>query len=389
LRLPADAPARQSVPLRVLYLHEFSRMGGAELALLRLLDAIRPFGVQPIVVWPRKDAIVARLSSQGNHVVRLKVPRWRHGLSLPLLPVFLARLRGAVPRGSVDLVHLNNYRSVPVGHLVSRWVGVPCVSTVREQVSPKRVRQYRLRRPDALIAVCDAVARNLVDGGVPKDRVTTVRSGVAPGRPAQDDEGRILRESLGISADDPVIGIVAHVLPHKGFDDLIRALGLIVPRFSQVRCLVVGEAPRRKYLDHLLDLAAQVGVRDALILAGAQEDVPRFLRAMDLFVLPSLTEGLPLTVLEAMAVGKPVIATAVGGIPEAVCPGETGLLVPPRDPGKLAAVVIDLLKDPAKARAMGDAGRRRVEKTFTMDNEAAQTARVYRGALAAQVPDVS
>jgi glycosyltransferase involved in cell wall biosynthesis len=246
-----------------------------------------------------------------------------------------------------------------------------------------------LRRPDALIAVCDAVARNLVDGGVPKDRVTTVRSGVAPGRPAQDDEGRILRESLGISADDPVIGIVAHVLPHKGFDDLIRALGLIVPRFSQVRCLVVGEAPRRKYLDHLLDLAAQVGVRDALILAGAQEDVPRFLRAMDLFVLPSLTEGLPLTVLEAMAVGKPVIATAVGGIPEAVCPGETGLLVPPRDPGKLAAVVIDLLKDPAKARAMGDAGRRRVEKTFTMDNEAAQTARVYRGALAAQVPDVS
>jgi glycosyltransferase involved in cell wall biosynthesis len=365
---------------RVLYLHEFSRMGGAELALLRLIEAIRPTGVEPLVVWPRNDAIFARLSSQGIRVVRLKVPRWRHGLSLPLLPLFLIRLRHALSRGSFDLVHVNNYRSAPFGYLVARSAGVPCVSTVREQVSPRRVRRYRLRRSDALIAVCDAVAKDLVDGGIPKERVTTVHSGVSLDALGPNEERRTLREQLGVPVDAPLLGIVAHILPHKGYGDLVQALGLIAQQVPSVRCLVIGEAPRRRYLGHLLDLAARVGVRDKLILAGAQEpeDVPRFLGAMDLFVLPSLTEGLPLTVLEAMAAGKPVVGTDVGGIPEAICHGETGLVVPPRDFQRLAEAVMTLVTDPALANAMGHAGRERIERSFSLPQEASGTLRAYQ-----------
>jgi glycosyltransferase involved in cell wall biosynthesis len=145
-----------------------------------------------------------------------------------------------------------------------------------------------------------------------------------------------------------------------------------------VRCLVVGDAPRRRYLGHLLNLADRLGVRGRLVFVGEQEDVAPFVDAMDVFVLPSLTEGLPLTVLEAMAVGKPVVGTDVGGISEAVRHGETGFVVPPRDPRKLAEALIGLLGDPSSARAMGEAGRRRVEKAFTMDNEVAQTVRTYR-----------
>jgi glycosyltransferase involved in cell wall biosynthesis len=229
-----------------------------------------------------------------------------------------------------------------------------------------------------LIAVCGAVAQNLLDAGIPKDRVTTVRSGVTLQAVSPKNGRRPVRESLGIAANDCVVGIVAHVLPHKGFGDLIQALGLIVQRISRVRCLVVGEAPRQKYLGQLFDLADRLGVRDRLIFVGGQEDVAPFLGAMDVFVLPSLTEGLPLTILEAMAIGKPVVGTDVGGISEAVLHGETGLVVPPRDPRKLAEAVIGLLDDPASARTMGEAGRRRVETVFTMDDEAAQTVRVYR-----------
>ncbi len=352
-------------------------MGGAELALLRLVEAMPPLGVTPILAWPRRDGTVQHLISRGVRVVGLRVPRWRHGLSLCLLPVFLTRLHGVLAGEQVDLVHVNNFRSVPFGHLVSERAGVPCVATVREQVSPEKVRQYRLQRPDALIAVSDAVAQNLADGGVLGGRVTTIRSGVALGKVRDAAERRGLRERFGIAADDPVIGIVAHILPHKGFDDLVEALALIARQVPAVRCLVIGEAPRGRYLRHLLDLAERRAVRERLVLAGPQEDVSRFLGGMDLFVLPSHTEGLPLTVLEAMAAGKPVVATTVGGIPEAVRHGETGLLVPPREPGHLAEAVITVLKDPVLANSMGEAGRTRAQEVFSLETEARQTRAVY------------
>ena len=369
---------------RVLYLHEFSRIGGAELALVRLIEAIRPTGVEPLVAWPRNDAIFARLLSQGIRVVRLKVPAWRRGLSLPLLPLCLFRLRAVLSRGGVDLVHVNNYRSVPFGRLAARWAGVPCVSTVRETIAPHKIRQYGLRELDALVAVCDSVARVLVEAGVPQGRVATVRSGVPlPPMPTASAR-RKLRESLGGAADDPTIGIVAHILPHKGFDDLVQALSLIVRKIPRVRCLVVGEAPRKKYLDHLLDLAERLAVRDRLVWVGAQEDVPRFLAAMDLFVLPSHTEGLPLTILEAMAAGRPVVGTAVGGIPEAVRHGETGFVVPPRDSRRLAEAVIDVLANPTLAKSMGEAGRASVRDTFTLEAEARHTYAQYCRVLGAR-----
>ncbi len=174
---------------------------------------------------------------------------------------------------------------------------------------------------------------------------------------------------------------MAHILPHKGYDDLVRALALITRQVPHLRCLIVGEAPRRRYLRRLYTLAERVAVRDKLILVGPQEDIPRFLNAMDVFVLPSLTEGLPLTVLEAMAAGKPVVATAVGGIPEAVRHGETGFIVPPGDPRRLAEAAMGLLKAPTTARAMGQAGRERVEEFFTLGLEASQTLMIYRKIL--------
>jgi glycosyltransferase involved in cell wall biosynthesis len=173
------------------------------------------------------------------------------------------------------------------------------------------------------------------------------------------------------------------VLPHKGYDDLVRALALLQEKLPRVKCLIVGKAPRRGYLRKLLRRAEHLSIRERLIVAGFQEDVVPFLHAMDVFVLPSRTEGLPITILEAMAAGKPVVATAVGGIPEVVRDDETGLLVPPGDPGRLAEAVMRLLEAPALAKAMGEAGRRQVESRFTMEQEARQTARVYGQVLTA------
>lgn len=371
------------MPIRVLYLHEFRRIGGAERALLTLADAIRQVGVESLVALPRRDAAFAWLESRAIRAVPLTVPRWRHGLSLPLLPLFLFRLRSRVAPADIDVVHVNNYRSAPIGGFVSRRLGVPCVCHVRELITSERIRQYRLREPQALIAVSDAVAQALIEGGFPRDRVTVVRSGIAPHEAPTEVETIGLRRSLGISPHDPVLGIVAHILPHKGFDDLVQALALLQEKLPNVKCLIVGRVARERYLRRLLQLGERLSVRDRLIVVGFQEDVVPFLHAMDVFVLPSRTEGLPITILEAMAAGKPVVATPVGGIPEVVRDGETGLLVPPGDPGRLAEALIRLLEAPTLARAMGEAGRAWVERAFSLEQEAKQTCALYRHILAA------
>jgi glycosyltransferase involved in cell wall biosynthesis len=195
-----------------------------------------------------------------------------------------------------------------------------------------------------------------------------------------------LRERLGISPHDPVLGIVAHILPHKGYDDLVQALALLLEKLPTVKCLIVGRAPRKRYLQRLLQRAERLSVRDRLIMAGFQEDVVPFLHTMDVFVLPSRTEGFPMTILEAMAAGRPVVATAVGGIPEIVRDGETGFLTPPGDPGRLAEAFLQLLEAPTLATAMGEAGRKRVESHFTLESEARQITTVYHQLLAASSP---
>ncbi len=343
--------------------------------------------VEPLVLWPQKDEASAWLEERGVRVSPLKVPPWRHGFSWPLLPLFLSSLRRVAEPADIDLVHVNNYRSAHFGKYVSKWAGVPCVCHVRELVTPEKIRQYRLRSLDALIAVSEAVGHTLVEGGIPSDRVTIIRSGIALQTAPPEGQTVALRERLGISPDDPVLGIVAHILPHKGYDDLIQALAMIKEKVPHVRCVIVGEAPRRRYLRHLLDLAERVSVRDRVILVGPQGDVAPFLHAMDLLVLPSHTEGLSITILEAMAAGRPVVATSVGGTPEVVRDGETGILVPPRNSGRLAEAVIKLLEAPRLARAMGQEGRKRVEALFTMEAEAGRTSMVYRQVLAASSAD--
>ena len=373
------------MPIRVLYLHDSQLIGGAERALLTLATAIRQMTVEPLVVWPLVDDTAQWLRSRGVRVLQLKVPAWRHGLALPRLPFLLMRLRRLVRAGEIDLVHVNNYRLAPIGQFVARWAGVPCVCHVREMIASDKIRQYRLASSaDSLIAVAEAVGQALVRGGLPSDRITVIRSGIAIPETPTSTGRAALRSSLGVVAEDQLIGIVGHVLPHKGHEDLIRAIALIKEKAPAIQCVIVGGAPRSPYLRSLRQLARELSIENRLIWVGVQQDVVPILHAIDLFVLPSHTEGLPITILEAMAAGRPVVATTVGGIPELVRHGETGVLVPPKDPRRLAEAMLGLLHEPALARAMGVAGHALVATTFTVEGEARETALLYQRILNAQ-----
>ncbi len=180
---------------------------------------------------------------------------------------------------------------------------------------------------------------------------------------------------MGLPTDARVVGVVGRLEARKGHRHFIEAMARIVTCEPRAVGLVVGEGKEKSALQAQCDA---LGLGEAVRLAGYWPDLPEAFAALDVFVLPSLMEGHPLAILEAMAAGKPVVATDVGGNREAVEPGITGLLVPPADPGALAEGILSLLRDPARAAAFGEAGRRSLERRFSLAEAVRANEDIYR-----------
>jgi glycosyltransferase involved in cell wall biosynthesis len=280
----------------------------------------------------------------------------------------LSRLAGAF-RGA-DVVHTHGHFSVNVpARLAGRLAGSRVLSHMhienafrkgRGRSSQIALDNATARLCFAIVAVSDATRAALEAQGYPRDRLVTIPNGVVATPPA--DPVRL--------ADGHTILEVARLAEVKGQLQLIRALGRL-----DATAILVGRDLEQggAYEASLRDEARRLGVAERVVLAGYREDVPELLAGCDVFCLPSHMEGMPLVVLEAMAQARPVVATAVGGTSELVVDGETGLLVPPDDVDALADALAQVLADPGLARRMGEAGRTRVERDFSL---AASTGRV-------------
>jgi glycosyltransferase involved in cell wall biosynthesis len=254
-------------------------------------------------------------------------------------------------------------------------------------LTPKRVAHrtlYRLlsRRVDGLIAVSSDVARAVRrEYRVPRSKVAVIPNGVDLDRFEIDVDRDAVRAGLGIHADAPVAIVVAKLLPQKGHRILLEALPAVLGRHPRMRFLLVGEGA---LADSLREQIRRAGLEESVQLLGPRRDIPELLAASDLFVLPSLWEGLPMALLEAMASGLPVVASDVSGTREVVQDGESGLLVPAGDVSALAAAMSRLLADREMASRLGQAGRRRVEACYSASAQARQHVELYRYRL--QIP---
>jgi glycosyltransferase involved in cell wall biosynthesis len=222
-----------------------------------------------------------------------------------------------------------------------------------------------------VIVVSRAIGSVVERGGVRPERQRLVYEGVPDRRPAPGGD-RALAE-LGVPEGVPVVGNVAALTGHKDQATLVEAMALLRPRLPEARLVIVGEGELRGALE------AQVRERalgDRVVFAGFRRDLDRLLPAFSVFCLSSHLEGLGTSLLDAMAFGLPVVATAAGGIPEAVADGVTGRVVPPRDPGALADALAEALGDEERRRAWGAAGRRRFLELFTVDHMVDETLRV-------------
>jgi glycosyltransferase involved in cell wall biosynthesis len=334
-------------------------------------------GPEPLVSALREDGFAVRAVEiePGFRVERQLAAVWR-----------LARL---AREHRVAVLHTHGAAAALVACPAARLAGVP-VAIVTAHGSPRLGSPWRqragvaaqraaLRLADRVIAVADCLRAELLTLGLAQpERVVTVHNGIAPAGFEARADGAALRAALGLPPGRPVIGIVARLAPQKGVEHLVRALAQLDRDGRGATLLVAGDGPLR---DRLENEARELGV--VAVFLGYRGDVAEILGALDVFVLPSVTEGLPLVVLEAMAAGCPVVATRVGGIPEAVRDGETGWLVPPADPDALARAIHHALGDRARAAAYAAAGRERVRRLFTAERMVEKTLAVYREALLA------
>lgn len=277
-------------------------------------------------------------------------------------------IAGAVRRlraCGADVVHLHTGRANWVGGLAAAWLGRPAVTTRRMD---RRVRRgprtqilYR-RLVGRAAAISSAVARRLAEGGVPEDITRVIPSAVDPQalRPRQRREDT--RDDLGCPQDAACALALANLVHRKGIDLLLRAVAAGIPQHAKF--WIAGEGPERPRLEAR---AAELGIAERVHFLGRRSDVADLLEACDLLVAPSRQEGLGVAALEAMARARPVIATAVGGLAEAVIHERTGLLVAPEDVEALRAALARLLGDATLRETLGDAGPARVAEAFSAE----------------------
>lgn len=284
-----------------------------------------------------------------------------------LWPPAILALRGVVAAFRPDVMQLHDPHALSAGLFAG---GRARRIATRRVDFPIRSRKYA--RADRVIAVSRAIAAELARGRVPAERVRVVYEGVAD-RPAQAG-GREVLETLGIPRDAPLIGNVAALTDHKDHATLLEALALLRPQRPEAFLLILGEGELRPALEAR---ARELGIAARVVFAGFRGDLDRLVPAFSVFCLSSHHEGLGTSLLDAMNFGVPVVATEAGGIPEAVEDRVTGRTVPARSPALLAAALAEALADPARARAWGDAGRRRFEERFSAERMVDATLAVF------------
>lgn len=380
------APPAAPPPVRVLYLIDSLGPGGAEHLLAAYLPFLRRAGVIPTVAALQEqegNPVAARIEAQGIPVQELGIRRLRQRGAY-------GRVRRAIAAADPDVVHTQLEFAAVLGIPAARRLGLPTVATLHTLDEPPprsrpalhfRLMAWALRRARRVIAVSEVTRRHYLERArLRPERVVTMYNGIDPTAfQAGPEDREAARRELGLDPDAPVLVTVAVQREPKGIQHMLAALPEVAAAFPAVRYLLVGDGPHRPALE---EQVRALGLDGRVLFAGARDDVARMLAAADLFVLPSLTEALPTVLAEAMAAGRPIVATTVGGIPEMVRHGEAALLVPPADPKALAAAVCRLLANPRQAAAMGRSGRRLVAERFDIRTQARALADDYR-ALAA------
>jgi glycosyltransferase involved in cell wall biosynthesis len=362
-------------PIRLLLVVDSLEVGGAERQVVDLAVALRRKGYGVTIACSVAGDLSGALEEAGIPVRPLLRRLAKRRLSL----AYALRLRRLLRKERFDLVHAHIYASVVAAAIATLRSDVPLVITEHTEASwqdwrARWVSRWVYRRVARIIAVSTPIRRRLIErDNVHPDLIAIVPNAVVStsGPHADAPLPAELRERL-------LVGVVARLQPEKGVAIFLKAAARVAPQFPEAHFVVAGDGPLRQ---QLADLAEDLGLKSRVHFLGFRSNASALMKSLDVLVVPSLSEGSPLVTLEAMAAGVPVVASAVGGIPDQMRHDKEGLLIPPGDPDALGDTLLALLRDTDHARRLGEAGRRRATSRFSHATMVRQIEDVYHAVL--------
>jgi glycosyltransferase involved in cell wall biosynthesis len=276
------------------------------------------------------------------------------------------------------LVNYHDAHSAAIGSVAASLAKVPLRVISRRVDFPLKRNPFSRRKYtkniDAIIAVSEGVKKVLVEGGIDAGRIRVIPDGI-DFAPFEDQTSKdYLRHELSFAPDDFLVGIVAHLADHKGHKYLIQASEYLREHSSKIKIIIVGEGPLKMELSKQVK---EIHGEGMVFFLGFREDIPQILNSLDMFVLSSYLEGMGSSLMDAMACRLPIVATRVGGIPEVVEHGKTGLLVSPRSPKALAKAILNVYQDKDLAHRLGQKGYEVVHQKFSAESMASKVIDLY------------
>jgi glycosyltransferase involved in cell wall biosynthesis len=369
-----DAPVTEPRTATIVHVDAETGFSGGEVQVFLLMEGLARRGWRNVLVAPPESAALARAQSLGLETRAVAMRNDLHGTAV-------IALRRAFLESGGELVHLHSGRATWLGGLAARLAKVPAITTRRMDRKVRggvRTRMIYRTLTQRVAAISPAVEEALRRGRVPAERIRLISSSIDPAKLAPTRDRDALRVELGAPADALVVLTLGALVPRKGLDVLLDALAALAERDVRPHLWIGGDGEARAKLEKR---AKKLGLADRVRFLGSRSDVADLLAACDVFAMPSRREGLGVAALEALACGRPIVASNVGGLGHVVVDGRNGLLVPPGDVAALSGALGRLLTDAAFRERAGAEGPRRIREGFHVDQMVAGYEALYREVL--------
>jgi glycosyltransferase involved in cell wall biosynthesis len=373
---------RMNIKPKVLIMIAADEISGPAKGVLQFLEHA-PGGAFEYVVcnFDREDHPVGQFVREARRRnLNLRLLKQRTSLD----PAMILEARRIVRELDINLIQTHGYKSNTLGFFLRLLCRLPWMGFAHGYIDDSaknrfynRIERLVLRQADRVVAVSDALKTLLIQHGVAGHRIRVVHNAIERSAAAASTSIREVRLRHDLAAGEKVIGVIGRLNPEKGQKIFLRAMEKTLRHVPGVKALIIGDGRDRPALQNF---CRERGLAGHVLFLGFQENIADYYQVLDLLVQPSFSEGLPNTVLEAMSFGVPVVATAVGGVPEIIENGN-GVMVPPNDPEALAEKMVELLKDDALRQAIGAKGKSSLHPRFASDQRARQIIGLYQELL--------
>ena len=362
----------------ILHINAGEVWSGIEQRILTISKLLHNKEFNIILAVSQSSPLYKKAGSCNISLLSLKIGKWKFN------PVVIWKLSRFLKTHKVGILHTHRSSDHWVGALALRLFGLSSqCKIIRTRHNFTRIKNNWINNKlyrewtDRIVAVAEVIKRRLIDeNNISENKIITIHSSIDTEKfKGEFNEGKI-RNEFGISPDTVVLGMVGRLRKHKDYPNVFEALKIIIEKFKNIKLLIVGDGILELQIKSMVQ---KMKLSNYVIFAGKREDIPQILSGIDIFALSSSVEGSPAVIKEALIMEKPVISTNVGGIPEIIQNGVTGILVPPHNPEALANAILDTINNRGKALEMARKGKQVIINEFSENRLAELTAEVYQG----------